>query len=136
MYKIYSRPRIKIPSFLIKKRNINNKIPKKIVIILTVLAIAFFTIKHTLDAVSPVYDTLCTAKAKSIATTVSNEETMKIMKKYSYEDLFTVEKDSNNNITMIKSKTNTINKISNEISLNVQTQIDNRGREDISIAMR
>ena len=61
---------------------------------------------------------------------------MKIMKKYSYEDLFTVEKDSNNNITMIKSKTNTINKISNEISLNVQTQIDNRGREDISIAMR
>lgn len=136
MYKIYSRPRIKIPSFLIKKRNINNKIPKKIVIILAVLAIAFFTIKHTLDAVSPVYDTLCTAKAKSIATTVSNEETMKIMKKYSYEDLFTVEKDSNNNITMIKSKTNTINKISNEISLNVQTQIDNRGREDISIAMR
>lgn len=136
MYKIYSRPRIKIPSFLIKKRNINNKIPKKIVIILAVLAIAFFTIKHTLDAVSPVYDTLCTAKAKSIATTVSNEETMKIMKKYSYEDLFTVEKDSNNNITMIKSKTNTINKISNEISLNVQTQIDNRGKEDISIAMR
>ncbi len=136
MYKIYSRPRIKIPSFGIKKRNINNKIPKKIVIILAVLAIAFFTIKHTLDAVSPVYDTLCTAKAKSIATTVSNEETMKIMKKYSYEDLFTVEKDSNNNITMIKSKTNTINKISNEISLNVQTQIDNRGREDISIAMR
>lgn len=136
MYKIYSRPRIKIPSFLIKKRNINNKIPKKIVIILAVLAIVFFTIKHTLDAVSPVYDTLCTAKAKSIATTVSNEETMKIMKKYSYEDLFTVEKDSNNNITMIKSKTNTINKISNEISLNVQTQIDNRGREDISIAMR
>lgn len=136
MYKIYSRPRIKIPSFLIKKRNINNKIPKKIVIILAVLAIAFFTIKHTLDTVSPVYDTLCTAKAKSIATTVSNEETMKIMKKYSYEDLFTVEKDSNNNITMIKSKTNTINKISNEISLNVQTQIDNRGREDISIAMR
>lgn len=136
MYKIYSRPRIKIPSFLIKKRNINNKIPKKIVIILAVLAIAFFTIKHTLDAVSPVYDTLCTAKAKSIATTVSNEETMKIMKKYSYEDLFTEEKDSNNNITMIKSKTNTINKISNEISLNVQTQIDNRGREDISIAMR
>lgn len=136
MYKIYSRPRIKIPSFWIKKRNINNKIPKKIVIILAVLGIAFFTIKHTLDAVSPVYDTLCTAKAKSIATTVSNEETMKIMKKYSYEDLFTVEKDSNNNITMIKSKTNTINKISNEISLNVQTQIDNRGREDISIAMR
>lgn len=136
MYKIYSRPRIKIPNFAIGKRNINNKMLKKIVIVFTILAIAFFTIKYTLDAVSPVYDTLCTAKAKSIATTVSNEETMKIMKKYSYEDLFTVEKDSNNNITMIKSKTNTINKISNEISLNVQTQIDNRGREDISIAMR
>lgn len=136
MYKIYSRPRIKIPSFSIGKRNINKKVPRKIVIILTVLAISFVTIKHTLDAVSPVYDTLCTAKAKSIATTVSNEETMKIMKKYSYEDLFTVEKDSNNNITMIKSKTNTINKISNEISLNVQRQIDTRGREDISIAMR
>ncbi len=136
MYKIYSRSRIKIPNLSIRKKNINNKISKKIVIILLIVAIAFLTIKHTLDAVSPVYDTLCNAKAKSIATTVSNEETMKIMKKYLYEDLFTVEKDSNNNITMIKSKTNTINKISNEISLNIQKEIDNRGREDISIAMR
>ncbi len=114
----------------------NNKKIKKTLIVIFIIAIAFGVVKHTLDAVSPIYDTLCTAKAKSIATMVANEQTLEVMKLYDYDDLFTIEKDVDNNITMIKSNSNNMSKIASEIALKVQEEIDNKGREDISIAMR
>ncbi len=114
----------------------NNKKIKKTLIVIFIIAIAFGVVKHTIDAVSPIYDTLCTAKAKSIATMVANEQTLEVMKLYDYDDLFTIEKDVDNNITMIKSNSNNMSKIASEIALKVQDEIDNRGREDISIAMR
>lgn len=135
MYKIYSRPRIKLPETIFKDCQNNKKI-KKTLIVIFIIAIAFGVVKHTLDAVSPIYDTLCTAKAKSIATMVANEQTLEVMKLYDYDDLFTIEKDVDNNITMIKSNSNNMSKIASEIALKVQDEIDNRGREDISIAMR
>ena len=67
---------------------------------------------------------------------VANEQTLEVMKLYDYDDLFTIEKDVDNNITMIKSNSNNMSKIASEIALKVQDEIDNRGREDISIAMR
>ena len=114
----------------------NNKKIKKTLIVIFIIAIAFGVVKHTIDAVSPIYDTLCTAKAKSIATMVANEQTLEVMKLYDYDDLFTIEKDVDNNITMIKSNSNNMSKIASEIALKVQEEIDNKGREDISIAMR
>ena len=74
-------------------------------------------------------------KAKSIATVVTNEQTLKVMQNYSYDDLFTVEKDNDNKISLIKSNINNINKIVAQIALNVQKELDNKGREDISIAL-
>ncbi len=135
MYKIYSRPRIKLPETIFRDCQNNKKI-KKTLIVIFIIAIAFGVVKHTIDAVSPIYDTLCTAKAKSIATMVANEQTLEVMKLYDYDDLFTIEKDVDNNITMIKSNSNNMSKIASEIALKVQDEIDNRGREDISIAMR
>lgn len=135
MYKIYSRPRIKLPETIFRDCQNNKKI-KKTLIVIFIIAIAFGVVKHTIDAVSPIYDTLCTAKAKSIATMVANEQTLEVMKLYDYDDLFTIEKDVDNNITMIKSNSNNMSKIASEIALKVQEEIDNKGREDISIAMR
>mgnify|MGYP004552864443 FL=1 len=34
---------------------------------------------------------------------VSNEQATEVMKEHTYDEMFTIEKDSNNNITMIKS---------------------------------
>ena len=92
--------------------------------------------KYVLDAVNPIFDTLCESRAKSIATTVSNEQAMNVMKDYTYDDLFTVEKDANDNITMIKSNVTNMNKITSEIAINIQQELDNKGREDIQIALR
>ena len=103
--------------------------------IIIILIIAFSTMKYVLDAVSPIFDTLCESKAKSIATTVSNEQAIAVMKDYTYEDLFTVEKDANDNITMIKSNVTNMNEITSKIATNIQQELDNKGREDIQIAL-
>lgn len=136
MYKIYSRPRLRLPKVIQNRGNNNKKISKKIATIIIILVIAFSTMKYVLDAVSPIFDTLCESKAKSIATTVSNEQAITVMKDYTYEDLFTVEKDANDNITMIKSNVTNMNEITSKIATKIQEELDNKGREDIQIALR
>ena len=136
MHKIYSRPRIRIPKVLINGEVLNNHKNKKIAKIIIIFIIAFSTVKIVLDAVYPIFDTLCEAKAKSIATIVSNEQATNVMKEHSYDELFTLEKDNNNNITMVKSNVLAINEIISDVAVKIQEDIDNRGRENIEIAIR
>ena len=136
MHKIYSRPRIRIPKVLINGEVLNNHKNKKIAKIIIILIIAFSTLKIVLDAVYPIFDTLCEAKPKSIATIVSNEQATNVMKEHSYDELFTLEKDNNNNITMVKSNVLAINEIISDVAVKIQEDIDNRGRENIEIAIR
>ena len=105
----------------------------KIIIIVT---IAILTVRTILGAVYPIFDTLCESKAKSIATIISNEEATNVMKGHSYDEFFTVEKDSNNNIAMIKSNIVKINEITSTIAEKIQKRIDNTERENIEIALR
>ena len=126
MHKIYSRPRIRIPKVLINGEVLNNHKNKKIAKIIIILIIAFSTVKIVLDAVYPIFDTLCEAKAKSIATIVSNEQATNVMKEHSYDELFTLEKDNNNNITMVKSNVLAINEIISDVAVKIQEDIDNR----------
>lgn len=136
MHKIYSRPRIRIPKIIINtgekfKKEKNRKIGRIIII----LIIAFSTVKLVLDAVLPIFDTLCEDKAKSIATIISNEEATNVMREHSYDELFTIEKDTGGNITIIKSNVIPINEIISDVAVKIQNQIDKRGREDIEIAV-
>lgn len=143
MNKIYSRPRIKLPKFYFRefnfkenKNNNDNKINRNKGKITLVIFIAIITAKIVLDAVYPIFDTLCESKAKSIATIISNEEATNVMKDYSYDELFTVEKDANNNITMIKSNMKAINEITSSIAVRIQNRINDTERENIEIALR
>lgn len=136
MYKIYSRPRIKLPKAIGNRGDKGKRFSKKVATIIIILIIAFSTMKYVLDAVNPIFDTLCESRAKSIATTVSNEQAIAVMKDYTYDDLFTVEKDANDNITMIKSNVTNMNEITSKIATNIQNELDSKGREDIQIALR
>ena len=136
MYKIYSRPRIRIPKIFFNNGKKKKKKFRKSFYVIIVLLIAFSVLKYVLNTVSPIFDTLCESRAKSIATTIVNEEALNTMQNYSYDDMFTIEKDSNGNITMIKSNVTNINKITSEIAINIQKSLDKRGREDIEIALR
>jgi hypothetical protein len=137
MHKIYSRPRIRIPKIIIqsgKKRRSKNT--EKMAMIIIVLIIAFSTVKVILDAVLPIFDTLCENRAKSIATMVSNEQATNVMRQHTYDELFTIEKDNNGNVTMIKSNVIPINEIISDVANKIQEEIDNMGREKIEIALR
>lgn len=129
MHKIYSRPRIYVPN--IKKRK-----NKKIITIIIILTIAFATVKMVLDAVLPIFNTLCEHQAKSVATVISNEQATKVMKDHSYDELFTIEKDQEGNITMVKSNVISINEIISDVAIKIQEEINKKGRDDIEIASR
>lgn len=136
MYKIYSRPRICIPKVITNGgKRFRSLKSKKIIKIILVLLIAISVVVISLDAVYPIFDTICEEKAKSIATIISNEEATNVMKEHSYDEMFTIEKDSNNNITMIKSNVISINEIISDIAIKIQEKIDSRGRENIEIAI-
>lgn len=129
MDKIYSRAKIKIPYGINRKK-------KKTIVIFIILLIAFSTIKITLDAISPIFDTLCENEAKSIATKISNEQATEVMKEHTYDELFSIEKDNNGNIAMIKSNVIPMNEIISDVAIKIQNEINNQGRENIQIALR
>lgn len=129
MDKIYSRAKIKIPNGINRKK-------KKTIVIFIILLIAFSTIKITLDAISPIFDTLCENEAKSIATKISNEQATAVMKEHTYDELFSIEKDNNGNIAMIKSNVIPMNEIISDVAIKIQNEINNQGRENIQIALR
>lgn len=133
MYKIYSRTRIKIPNKLRNLRSIKNR---KRITILVILIIAICTAKFILDSVLPIFDVLCENRAKSIATIISNEQATLVMQKYSYNDMFIIEKDSEQNINMIRSNVIAINEIISDVAVKIQQEINKRGRENIQIALR
>ena len=136
MHKIYSRPRIIIPKGLHDyKKKFQDKKNRKKLKVLIILIIAFSTAKLILDSILPIFDTLCENKAKSIATIISNEQATAVMKRYTYDDMFIIEKDSNGKITMIRSNVIVINEIISDIAVKIQEEIDKRGREDIQIAL-
>lgn len=136
MHKIYSRPRIRLPKIIIQsKKRMQSEKAKKITTFLMILIIAFSTVKLILDAVLPIFDTLCQNRAKSIATMVSNEQATNVMKQHTYDELFSIEKDKNGNVTMIRSNVMPINEIISDVANKIQEEIDARGRENIQIAL-
>lgn len=133
--KIYSRKRIKLPHFIRIANNKKSENTEKLIRIFFVLIIAFSIVKIALDAVNPIFDTLCEDEAKGLATKITNEQATKVMQKYSYEDLFIIEKDEDGNISMIKSNVFPINQIISDVAIYVQNEIDNLERDDIKIAL-
>lgn len=135
MSKIYSRWRLQIPNISNKNMGRNSKNIKKASKILIILLIAILVFKTILDAVGPVFDAICKEKAKSLATIITNEQVSNIIKEYSYEDIFTIEKDNEGNINMIKLNVVPVNQITSSIAVNIQNEINNQGRDDIGIAL-
>ena len=134
--KIYSRPRIKFPKiFFANGGDKSLKRKQKITKIFIIMVIAFSTVKIVLDAISPIFNALCEDKAKSIATIISNNEATNVMKDHTYDELFTIEKDKDGNITMIKSNVIPINEIISDVAVKIQNSINERGKENIKIAI-
>lgn len=131
MDKIYSRKRIKIPEF----RAEENKILRKTLKTLLIVIIATIVIITILNSSTPIFEELCIDKAKSLATIISNEEATNVMKDYEYDDIITIHKDEQGNITMIESNIIVINKIISDVAIRIQNSINNNEENDIGIRL-
>lgn len=83
--------------------------------------------------VDPVFETLCEEKARSIATIISNQESTKTMNKYQYEELYTVEKDSDGNIVIIRSNVVPINNMISDLTEAIQNRFNEIEDTEIEI---
>lgn len=125
---IYSRPRIKLPKFFI----VNNKRILKVLFIIFILLIMFSVV---IEAVTPVFNRLCSDKAKSIATIITNKETTNVIKDYKYSDFIIIHKDNEGNILMLESNMKNINCVISDVANRIQVSINNTKEEDITISL-
>lgn len=133
--KIFSRPRIKLPNLKFASIK-DNKNLRKLSTIIAILSIAIIVLKVAIDATMPIIDEQCKNMAKSIATKVSNEQATKVMADYSYEDLFRVIKDDENNIKMISADMITINKIISDIPILIQEELEKEENNTFTLKLR
>ena len=128
MSKIYSRKRFIIKPGFRKKytygHNQNSKLPKKTIKFIFVFIIAIVVYNTIASYISPVFETLCEEKARSVATIISNQESTKAMNKYQYEELYTVEKDSEGNVTIIRSNVVPINNMISDLTEGIQNRFN------------
>lgn len=138
MSKIYSRRRFIIKPKIIGKlpRNKPKKAEKykrkKIKVFISIgIAITIYIL--TLRHIGPVFESLCEEEVKSIATIISNQESTKIMNKYQYEELYTIEKDEAGNIVIIKSNVVPINNMISDLAEGIQNRFNENEKTEINI---
>lgn len=124
MYKIYSRKRLKI-------KNFKNK--GKITKIILILIIAFETATLLLNHVNPIFEQVSTYEAKKLATFVANDQTTKVMQNYNYDSMFSIEKDSEGNVSMIQMNMYKVNIIISDIAYYIQEQMKKPENSSVSI---
>lgn len=139
MDKIYSRRRMCFPKLEMigyqGKAPIQKKQKLKIVKIIGILLIAMLTAKFVIQSISPMLDKQCMNMAKSIATKVSNEQATAVMAKYKYDDLCSITKDTNGNITMISANIIPINEIISDIAVKIQEELNKTENGTFGIKM-
>ena len=103
--------------------------------VIVILMIAFLVAKLILDSILPVFDKMCEEKAISIATVISNNKATEVMAEHTYDEIFTIEKDKNGNIAMIKSNVIPINEIISDVAVKIQEELEKREDDNIQIPL-
>ena len=128
MDKIYSRTRIRF------NKDIKNKSRKTIKIFL-ILIISILFANTVIKKADPIMSSQCVAMARSVIIKISNEEVSKVMQNYSYDDLLKIVRDENNNIKLIETNVNVVNKIISEIPNNIQKELDKEENNTFAIKL-
>lgn len=132
--KIYSRSRFKI--FKPKRYNFTKKPKDKFKIFyIEVIFVAIITLLVIYKSIDPIFETICLDEAKSIATKITNDDSTKVIEKYNYNDLFSIERDENGNIQMIKANIFTIDLLTSDIASLIQEDLDNSKTSEVPISI-
>lgn len=133
--KIYSRARLCLPDMnkIFQDKNIKNCRTNKLISIFCIIIVAIITFYAITQAINPIINKLCINQAKNIATKISNEEATRIMDEYNYEDIITVVRDNDGNITMLQTNTKNINSIISDIPINILEKFEQDDNCNISM---
>ena len=135
MCKIYSRKRIKI--FKPRKYRFNSKYENKskFFYFLIIIMIALLICLVIYNSIDSIFEEAVLTEAKAIATRITNEESTRAIVGYTYEDLFTIEKDSEGNIQMINANILKMNLLTSDIASFIQNSLDNTDYSKIKLSI-
>ena len=58
------------------------------------------------------------------------------MNEHTYDELFTIEKQEDGTVSLLKANVVPINQITSDIAVKIQEEINKQGRENVGIALR
>lgn len=133
--KIYSRKRIKI--FRPRKNRYikSNRDKSGFFTFLIIVMIALITCLIIYNSIDPVFEEAALTEAKAIATRITNEESTRAIVGYTYDDLFTIEKDSEGNIQMINANILKMNLLTSDIASFIQNSLDKTDYSKIKLSI-
>lgn len=118
-----------------KLPKIDNRKAKKLYYFILIWIIAVITISMMIKSMEPVFEAICIEKAKEVGTKILNVESSEVLKDVDYNDLISVERDSNNNIKMVKSNVISINILASDITYRIQEKLGELEKTQIGISM-
>ncbi len=138
MDKIYSRRRIAIPKMFFSKfpKGKDDLKKAKLLKILLIIIIAICVMVWIIGGINPIINKLCIDTSKKEATLVSNQKATEVMSNYVYEDLVTIYRDDDGNITMLQSNIIAINEITSDIAIKIQEEFSNKDKSKIYLKLR
>lgn len=125
--KLYSRRRIRIPVINFKKVSFIR------ILLLMSLTTIIGIIVSFLYSAYPIFKASCETAAGSKAVNIANEEVLRAMQDYSYNDLMHIEKDTTGKVVFIEANIVPINKVTSLIISNIQKRIDDSPRTTVFI---
>ena len=133
--KIYSRKRIKF--FRPRKNRYvkSNRDKSGFFTFLIIVMIALITCLIIYNSIDPVFEEAALTEAKAIATRITNEESTRAIVGYTYDDLFTIEKDSEGNIQMINANILKMNLLTSDIASFIQNSLDKTDYSKIKLSI-
>ena len=111
----------------------NSKTKKRIIKILILLVLILVIAKATLNYIDPIFEAMCETKLKSVSTIITNQQSTIIMNKYQYEEMYTIEKDAEGNVSVIKANVVPINNMISDLTENIQREFNDESKTQIHI---
>ena len=88
------------------------------------MIIGYFTAITIIKAITPIIERQCKVIAKSTASEYANQVCNKAMENLTYEDLCTIDRDSEGRIRLISLNVVNVNKLNSKIALEIQEKLN------------
>lgn len=88
------------------------------------MIIGYFTAITIIKAITPIIERQCKVIAKSTASEYANQVCNKAMENLTYEDLCTIDRDSEGRIRLISLNVVNVNKLNSQIALEIQEKLN------------